>query len=66
MFLTLIGIQTTVTLNSLTLSYEAKINIIDDKLTEPYEFFTLNLYTDETLVFFPHKQVFVYIQDDDC
>ena len=54
------------TLNSLTLSYEAKINIIDDNLIEPYEFFTLDLYTNETLVFFSHKQVFVYIEDNDC
>jgi hypothetical protein len=55
-----------VTLNSITSSYEERINIVDDKFIEPYEFFTLDVSTNEALVSFPHKQLFVYVQDNDC
>ena len=63
----ILGTDTIAILNNDIRSYSIDIEIIDDDLIEPFEFFTIDIFPDKnSSKKFPPRQKVVYIQDNDC
>ena len=63
----ILGTDTIATFSNDIRTYSIDIEIIDDDLIEPFEFFTIDIIPDQlSSKKFPPKQKVVYIQDNDC
>lgn len=61
------GVTTEIDFDASKMKHEIKIDINDDKLIEPFEFFTVDIISVSPQEFIPKvlKKI-VYIEDNDC